>query len=59
MKKLLVLFLIFSFIGCGSDISCDSSGAKDTVEELMGFKVQSHALNLYGKCKECESNQTN
>lgn len=32
---------------------------KDTVEELMGFKVQSHALNLYGKCKECESNQTN
>jgi Fur family ferric uptake transcriptional regulator len=31
---------------------------KNTVEELMGFKVSSHALNLYGECNNCQSKQT-
>ena len=29
---------------------------KNTIEELMGFKVFSHSLNMYGKCKDCQSN---
>jgi Fur family ferric uptake transcriptional regulator len=29
---------------------------KNTVEELLGFKVSSHSLNMYGNCKECQSN---
>ena len=46
MKKLLVLFLIFSFIGCGSDISCESSGAKDTVKELVQINVINNAYEF-------------
>ena len=46
MKKLFVLFLIFSFIGCGSDISCDSSGAKDTVKELVQINVINNAYEF-------------
>ena len=29
---------------------------KNTVEELMGFKVSTHSLNMYGVCKDCQSN---
>jgi Fur family ferric uptake transcriptional regulator len=29
---------------------------KNTIEELMDFKVTSHSLNIYGKCKDCQSN---
>ena len=46
MKKLFVLFLIFSFIGCGSDVSCDSSGAKDTVKELVQINVINNAYEF-------------
>ena len=27
---------------------------KNTVEELMGFKVSSHSLNMYGKCVDAK-----
>ena len=28
---------------------------KQSAEEMLGFKVSSHALNLYGMCEECAS----
>ena len=28
---------------------------KNTVEELLNFKVSNHSLNLYGLCEKCQS----
>jgi len=30
---------------------------KNTVEELLKFKVSNHSLNLYGLCEKCQSKQ--
>jgi len=30
---------------------------KNTVEELLKFKVSNHSLNLYGFCEKCQSNK--
>jgi Fur family transcriptional regulator, ferric uptake regulator len=30
---------------------------KNTVEELLKFKVSNHSLNLYGFCEKCQSKQ--
>ena len=32
---------------------------KNVIEESMSFKINRHALNLYGICKECQTKITN
>lgn len=42
--------------GCGKVVEfCDPrlQNIKDSAQNLLGFKVVSHSLNLYGVCKEC------
>ncbi len=40
---------------------CDPriQGIKNVIEESMSFKINRHALNLYGLCKECQTKITN
>ena len=40
---------------------CDTriQGIKNVIEESMSFKINRHALNLYGLCKECQTKITN
>jgi Fur family ferric uptake transcriptional regulator len=40
---------------------CDPriQGIKNVIEESMKFKINRHALNLYGICKECQDKITN
>ena len=40
---------------------CDPriQGIKNVIEESMSFKINRHALNLYGLCKECKTKITN
>ena len=43
---------------CNSVIEfCDPriQNIKNTVEELLKFKVSNHSLNLYGLCEKCQS----
>lgn len=43
---------------CGSVSEfCDPriQNIKNTIEELLEFQVSHHALNMYGKCKKCQS----
>ena len=45
---------------CNSVIEfCDPriQNIKNTVEELLKFKVSNHSLNLYGLCEKCQSNK--
>ncbi len=48
--------LICSDCGVLSEF-CDPriQNIKNTVEELLEFKVSHHALNMYGICKKCQS----
>jgi Fur family ferric uptake transcriptional regulator len=40
---------------------CDPriQGIKNVIEESMNFKINRHALNLYGLCRECKRKITN
>ena len=40
---------------------CDPriQGIKNVIEESMSFKINRHALNLYGLCKNCQTKITN
>ena len=40
---------------------CDPriQGIKNVIEESMKFKINRHALNLYGICQECQDKITN
>ena len=40
---------------------CDPriQGIKNVIEESMSFKINRHALNLYGLCKDCQTKITN
>ena len=40
---------------------CDPriQGIKNVIEESMHFKINRHALNLYGLCKDCQNNINN
>lgn len=48
--------LICSDCGVVSEF-CDPriQNIKNTIEELLQFKVSHHALNMYGTCKNCQS----
>lgn len=44
--------------GCGNVSEfCDPriQNIKNTIEEILEFKVSHHALNMYGLCKNCQS----
>tara|TARA_Y100000385_G_C12870513_1_gene541317 strand:- start:211 stop:669 length:459 start_codon:yes stop_codon:yes gene_type:complete len=40
---------------------CDPriQGIKNVIEESMSFKINRHALNLYGICKDCQEKMNN